>query len=789
MLAALTRLGPYEILAPLGAGGMGEVYRARDTRLGRAVAVKVLPEPFANNADRQARFEREARAVAALSHPNILAIHDYGTEGGITYAVMELLEGETLRNRLAKGALPWREAVEISAAIADGLAAAHAKGIIHRDLKPENLFLTADGRVKILDFGLARFEPAANPQEETSPYVPALTAIGMVMGTAAYMSPEQVRGRSVDARSDLFSFGCVLYEMVSGRRAFQRETDAETMTAILHDEPPDPASCGHLVPAELGHLIRQCLAKTPEKRFQTAAELEEALVAIEQTISASATPLEGVVPGRCPRCGRKNDGVNPAQPDSHKFCEGCGLVLIEPCLQCGTANTLWSNYCISCGTDLEARVRVDSQRWQSAREEIEAWVSSQRLADAINRLKEMVVLSHPRLASFSSWAKELLPTVESAYQEASQERDRLVAEAREQLKGHDYVAVLRVLEKCPPPFRTAEIEELLTKSQQAITELTGLYSDIKMAIHERAYDGLLPRVHRYLALRPGDDTIQKVLALLTKRERRSDVKLWVQATKRDDRTSYETYLALFPASLHAGEAQSELAAIYRTELMGDIRNVELRQKYLAYRAHAPYLQKEDRERAATCVFVNYSLFGAAGGAVGVVWVAFCLVNNLGWIFDAFPFGRNFYAFLSGLVMASLGGSLSAFILGVRKLNGGWLSNRQMVVYVAAFGLVLLVLWSSLVPELLREAPSWPEFPRSPTKLGLGLVFILCLFLLVGGLTAVTIAFLAGEHRRLSHLGPLPWRAYAQAPRKLHSTFLISGPRPPSTSPPRPKARL
>src|SRR5579884_856030 len=374
MLPVLTRLGPYEIVAPLGAGGMGEVYRARHIRLGLEVAVKVLPEPFANNAERRARFEREARAVAAVSHPNILAIHDYGTESGITYAVMELLEGETLRRRLAKGALPWREAVEVGAAIAEGLAAAHAKGIIHRDLKPENLFLTADGRVKILDFGLARYEPAANPQEETRLYVPPLTAIGMVMGTPAYMSPEQVRGQSVDARSDLFSFGCVMYEMVSGRRAFQRETDTETMSAIRHDEPPDPESFGHLVPAKLGHLIRQCLAKTPEKRFQTAAELEDALVAIEQTISASATPPEGVVLGRCPRCGRKNNVVNPAQPDSHKFCEGCGLALIEPCLQCCTANTLWSNYCICCGTDLEARVRVHSLRWQSAREEIEAWV-------------------------------------------------------------------------------------------------------------------------------------------------------------------------------------------------------------------------------------------------------------------------------------------------------------------------------------------------------------------------------------------------------------------------------
>jgi len=191
MLAASTRLGPYEILAPLGSGGMGEVYRARDTRLGREVAVKVLPEAFANNPERLARFEREARAVAALSHPNILAIHDYGTHGAVTYAVMELLEGENLRGRLQKGRLPWREALEIGVAIAEGLAAAHGRGIVHRDLKPENLFLTVDGRVKILDFGLARIQQAPNIEEETGPHLRAQTDPGTVMGTAGYMSPER----------------------------------------------------------------------------------------------------------------------------------------------------------------------------------------------------------------------------------------------------------------------------------------------------------------------------------------------------------------------------------------------------------------------------------------------------------------------------------------------------------------------------------------------------------------------------------------------------------------------
>src|SRR5205085_5189987 len=216
-LAASTRLGPYEIVAPLGVGGMGEVYRARDTRLARDVAVKVLPDHFAQDPRRLARFEREVKAVAALSHPNILAIHDYGTHEAVTYAVMELLEGETLRSRLSNGPLTWRKTVEICAAIADGLAAAHAKGIVHRDLKPENLFLTVDGRVKILDFGLARIMSLPNSQSETGPYDPAETDLGTVMGTAGYMSPEQVRGQPADERSDLFSCGCILYEMLTGR--------------------------------------------------------------------------------------------------------------------------------------------------------------------------------------------------------------------------------------------------------------------------------------------------------------------------------------------------------------------------------------------------------------------------------------------------------------------------------------------------------------------------------------------------------------------------------------------
>jgi eukaryotic-like serine/threonine-protein kinase len=286
MLSAGTHLGPYQVLGPLGAGGMGEVYRARDSRLERDVAIKVLPDHLADDPTALARFEREAKAVAALSHPNILAIHDFGSHERTAFAVMELLEGDTLRGRLEMAALPWRAAVEIGAAIADGLCAAHAKGITHRDLKPENLFLTADSRVKILDFGLARVESPLSVEAATQSYHSALTDAGMIMGTVGYMSPEQVRGQEVDTRSDLFSLGCVLYEMVTGQRAFARDSIADTMAAILYDDLPEPVVSGKWIPPELDRVIRHCLEKSPEERFHSARDLAFAL----RTIVDAPTP-------------------------------------------------------------------------------------------------------------------------------------------------------------------------------------------------------------------------------------------------------------------------------------------------------------------------------------------------------------------------------------------------------------------------------------------------------------------------------------------------------------------
>jgi serine/threonine-protein kinase len=275
-LAPGAKLGPYEIMAPLGAGGMGEVYRARDTRLDRDIAIKVLPDAMARDPQALARFEREAKAVAALSHPNILAVYDVGRDEDISYVVMELLEGETLRSRINRSALPSRKAVEVGTAIADGLSAAHARGVIHRDLKPENIFLTADGHVKILDFGLARSTGAVQGTTHdlaSSPTMTIETRPGAIIGTLCYMAPEQIRALATDARTDIFAFGCVMYEMLTGRRAFLGETAADTMTAILKDEPTSIRTASSGVGLELERLIDRCLEKRPEQRFQSATDL------------------------------------------------------------------------------------------------------------------------------------------------------------------------------------------------------------------------------------------------------------------------------------------------------------------------------------------------------------------------------------------------------------------------------------------------------------------------------------------------------------------------------------
>ncbi|HTO88253.1 MAG TPA: protein kinase [Thermoanaerobaculia bacterium] len=301
-LAPGDRLGPYEILAPLGAGGMGEVFSARDTRLGRDVAIKILPEHLAENPRALERFEREARAVAALSHPNILAIHDFGREGSIAFAVMELLQGESLDQRLAREQLSWRKTLEIGAAIADGLASAHGRGIVHRDLKPANVFLTREGLVKVLDFGLARQDSFASEGTAASTAA-AQTEPGTVLGTVGYMSPEQVRGEPADARSDIFSLGCVLYEMLTGRAAFKKGTRAESLAAVLRDDPGELSESGRALPAALNGFVRRCLEKSPDERFQSARDLA---FAMREALGTSAV---SAVPAAMPATARRRRGA------------------------------------------------------------------------------------------------------------------------------------------------------------------------------------------------------------------------------------------------------------------------------------------------------------------------------------------------------------------------------------------------------------------------------------------------------------------------------------------------
>src|SRR5580704_16227482 len=327
-LSAGTRLGPYEILAPSGAGGMGEVDRAHVSRLGREVALKILPAAFASDPDRVRRFEQEGRAAAALNHPNIVVIYDAGSEGDVFYVATELLEGETLRERLAQHALPVRKAIDYAIQIARGLAAAHAKGITYRDLKPENLFITKDGLVKILDFGLAKQAglkaTGAHPTELATQ--PIETNPGMVLGTAGYMSPEQVRGQVADARSDLFSLGVVLYEMVSGKRAFSGDSSVEVMNAILKQEPPDLDAA---LPPVLDRMIRRCLEKKPEERFQSALDLAFALESISGTSSGIQRIPEkparryawliALVVGACLLAGAFVAGLRRSQAPSPSF--------------------------------------------------------------------------------------------------------------------------------------------------------------------------------------------------------------------------------------------------------------------------------------------------------------------------------------------------------------------------------------------------------------------------------------------------------------------------------------
>ena len=329
-----TDLGPYSICELLGSGGMGEVYRARDTRLNREVAVKVLPDYLAKNPEAHARFEREAQSVAALSHPNILAIHDVGSENGVSFAVMELLEGETLRGRMERTQLGTAKALEIAREIVRGLVAAHDKGIVHRDLKPENVFLTTGGLVKILDFGLAKTQPESSSHDSaTSAPTMGHSQPGRVMGTVGYMSPEQARGHLVDQRSDLFSFGVVFYELLAGRRPFEGESSADVISAILRE---DPAPCssprGPLSPA-LDRVVGRCLEKDVQARFQTASDLLFALESVHDH-EAGVSSYGGQTADPVTDVPIQSVAVLPfanmsPDPEQQYFCEGMAEEVIN----------------------------------------------------------------------------------------------------------------------------------------------------------------------------------------------------------------------------------------------------------------------------------------------------------------------------------------------------------------------------------------------------------------------------------------------------------------------------
>src|SRR3989475_2188279 len=305
-VATGTKFGRYEIRSQIGAGGMGEVYLARDTRLGRDVAVKVLPSTFSADADRLHRFEQEACAAGALNHPNILIVHDVGTHDGAPYVVSELLEGETLRQRMGGTALVQRRVIDSALQIAHGLAAAHEKGIVHRDLKPDNIFITKDGRVKILDFGIAKLTQAEGTRSQTDiPTRRVDTGPGVVLGTVGYMSPEQIRGKGVDHRSDIFSFGAILYEMLSGRREFDRESTADTISAILKEHPPELSDTNQKISPALERLVNHCLEKNPEERFHSASDLAFALEALSGSTATSAQTV--AMPAFAPRWFKRRE--------------------------------------------------------------------------------------------------------------------------------------------------------------------------------------------------------------------------------------------------------------------------------------------------------------------------------------------------------------------------------------------------------------------------------------------------------------------------------------------------
>ncbi len=359
-LAEGDMLGPYRVLTRLGAGGMGEVYRARDPRLDRFVAIKVLADRMTSDPGAALRFERESKAIAALSHPNIRAIYDIGVEGDRTFAVMELLEGETLASRLRQSPLPWPEALKIAIEAADGLAAAHRKGLVHRDIKPANLFVDSAGHVKILDFGLVRNDALSNPAVHERTTQELATRAGALLGTVEYMAPEQVRGEAIDTRCDIFAFGGMLHEMVTGRPAFARQSTAETLAAILTEAPPEVEG---EVPIEFRSVLERCLQKDPAARYLSADELLAALTDVRRTVDRSGASDRIRRPRKLCVCGRS--AVYPLCDNSHEA-EGWTCAADSAWAELGfCASRRYQNLAFKLASHYSAALLVPGDPWPS----------------------------------------------------------------------------------------------------------------------------------------------------------------------------------------------------------------------------------------------------------------------------------------------------------------------------------------------------------------------------------------------------------------------------------------
>lgn len=756
--------GLYRVVHQVGRGGMGTVSLAQDVSLGRWVALKRLTGDFAGNPRLLERFRTEAKSAAALIHAQIVQVYALHEDAHGPYIAMEYVAGPvagppafwpadfpnpplTLEDRVKNhGPLAVPQVLGLGLSLCGALGYAHKRNVIHRDIKPANILLNEDSQPKIADFGLAR---RTNTEGE------GMTLAGAQLLTLGYGAPEQERDASkADARADLYSLGGTLWYCISGQNPrFFRENE---------------------VPAELRPMLVRALQTDREKRYQSAAEFEEALKALQ---SAAAEPKKGraaqlldaissrakealqakkvetfaiapvaapvaaaVMTGQCPKCGHQHT-LDKNKLPTRKFCESCGLTLVEPCLKCGTANGAWSKFCGACGEDVEALVQTQLDRWRKAQAETTDLRASRRLGDLVARLKDMSVLEHPRLAPFAAWAKEHLPGVENEYAASCIERDRCMAQAQEHLKKHDYAAVVKTLEACP--LRTDEVANLLRTARDAQAELPRLRQEIVAHGKLSQYEAMLPKVRRYLELKPEDAEMKKLREKLSVREEKEDDRLWQLAEKRGEAKEYEAYLSRFPKGLHAFDARQELAARCRGELFQHMRDPALRHKYLMHRRDSSDLLKEDKDHAFFGVFAVYGLVGVIVGPFYGL-----LGGTSGGVF-------------SGLFAGVLAGLTCAFWLGIAKLR--LRATRPLVIYL------MLALFLPFLYLAALAAVS--DSSSSSGNSEIGVLLGTFLGLVASGLTSAFIGLIAGEHTRTLPLGPLPFFCYAQSPDRLRRVLL------------------